>query len=764
MRSGARISVWVVVSVSGLLTAFVTASPTGTGWLDVGLLVAFGAGVAVAAAYAPAWIVVGVSVAALGLSLFESDAVVIGVLAVASVVADVAGRRPRRVRRPIKAGAGLLLAQGLLRLEGGAFTGDTALVTGLLVAALGLATFARLRRHQRRMVAVSALIVLGLTGVAAGATGLAVNSARGNVDGAVDAIEEGLDALRSANQEEAVEHFRAAAVRFADARGSLRQPWARGGRAVPAVAQNYDAVDTLTGIGEELARVAAETTASADLDSARLEDGTIDLAAIAALEAPLERSLGALRGAQQRTLEIEPTWLLSPLAEARLDLVERLSDAVPDAQNALAAARVAPGLFGGDEPRHYFVAVTTPAEARASGGFMGNFAELEASGGAMRMTDFGRVHELNEAGDRESRELVGAPDDYVARYGDLRIPEFWQDVTFSPDFPSVARVIEGLYPQSGGRQLDGVISIDPYGLAALLELTGPVEIAQREEPVTSENAADLLLRDQYVEFEGDQAERVDFLEATAFAVFDELTSGSLPGPGRIAEVLGPAVREGRIKLHSVHQAEQGFFQRVGLAGAYPPVRGHFVGVTNQNGSSSKIDAFLHRELRYEAAVNPASGRTDALVEVTLRNDAPPSGLPTYVLGGNVAPEGVNRTYLSVYSPLEFVGARLGDQELEMDEETELGRQVYSAYVDVPPQSSVTVRVRLTGRLPARVEGDTASVRVDVARQALVHPDEVEIDLRFPDEWRVRGGEGSRFTSRFTLEEHATRVVEVERES
>ena len=52
----------------------------------------------------------------------------------------------------------------------------------------------------------------------------------------------------------------------------------------------------------------------------------------------------------------------------------------------------------------------------------------------------------------------------------------WSNVTMSPHFPSTAAVMAELYPQSGGAAVDGVFAMDPYVLAALVELTGPIDV------------------------------------------------------------------------------------------------------------------------------------------------------------------------------------------------------------------------------------------------------------------------------------------------
>ena len=263
-------------------------------------------------------------------------------------------------------------------------------------------------------------------------------------------------------------------------------------------------------------------------------------------------------------------WLLGRVGAPLEELRQRVDHTLPQARGAELATQAVPALLGGDGARRYFVAIETPVEARASGGLVGNYAELTATDGRLALTKQGREADLNTAGNPSTR-VLHAPPDYVARYGLYRPELGWQSVTMSPDFPTVAGVMADLYPQSGGRPVDGVIAMDPTALAAVLQLTGPITVPQLPEPITATSAPDLLLRDQYIRFPN--AQRVEFLAAVTKAVFDKLVSADLPGPAELAHVLGPMARERHLQLWSDRPAEQRLFTEIGAAGALPPVKG-----------------------------------------------------------------------------------------------------------------------------------------------------------------------------------------------
>lgn len=726
-RSARVVDLVVVGALAGVAAGFADGSPTEIEGFDAFLRVVMVGAVAAVAGVARR---IAVTVAAVGafVATLGGDAFAVQTAGAVAVLAMVPGWRHGRWAAVARAGSAGLALNVLLRLDWSAFQGSTALVALGVVALLVWGWVATLPTKQRHRVWLGGAVLGGVVAVAALLAGGSAMSVRGELARAVDDVQAGVDALRNVDQQQAVERFDRAAERFDRAERRLTAWWTRPGLAVPVVSQNARAVEDLVAVGEDLARTAAATAQAADPNDATLSGGAVDVEAIRALEAPLADALAALDTADSSVRTVESPWLLPQVEREVAKLRDRVAEALPDTRNALAAARVAPGLLGGDGPRTYFVAFTTPAETRGNGGFIGNYGELRLDDGNLELSRFGRIAELNPRGE-ESRRLTG-PDDYVNRYGRFDVENFFQDVTFSPDFPSVGRVIEQLYPQATGQRLDGAISVDPVGLAALLELTGPVDIPQLDEPLTAENAAEILLRDQYLVFADDNPERIDFLETAAEAVFSRLTSGSLPGPGRIVDVLGPAVREGRLKLHSIHDEEQAFFESVGLADSWPAFSGDFVGVVSQNGSRSKIDVFLSRAVRYDAVVAPATGEVRAELEVEFRNDAPASGLPQYVIGGGVTDPGVNRMYVSIYTPLGFDRATFAGEEVLMESERELGRSVYSRYLEVPPGETRTLRVSLTGRIDALAGAPT--YRLVLGRQPVIEPDEFSVSVRTTD--------------------------------
>lgn len=707
-----------VVVAAAALGALVEVAPSGAASADRALAAATVAVVAGAGAAARRWTWFVVA----GGALVLADGRVATACGVTALALALASTAPVRPAPAVGAAVGGLAGLALLRATDLGFHGSSALATAVLVAPLLASGYRHASRRTRRRVrrAVPALAVL-LAVVAAGHL-LALARARPAAERGIELLEAGMDAARDGDDDLATERLAAAADAFEEAEGHLDAWYARAARAVPVLGHNATAVEAMASAAAAVARDGTEVAVDAEVDALTVQGGRLDLDRVRALREPLGGVAEVLAGAEADLGDAAGPWLVPPVAE-RLDRVrDEVAAARPDVRLAADATEVVPAMFGGDGEARWLVAFVTPVEARGGTGLVGNFAELTAVDGEVDMTRFGRAAELEQGGTPGPQRTLEGPGDYLERWARFAPAQTWRNVTMSPHFPSVGRVMAELYPQSGGRPVDGVVAVDPVGLAALLRFTGPIEVAGVPGPLTADDAAEFLLRDQYLVLE-DNDQRIDALEALAETTFERLTTGDLPGPRRVADVLGPVVEAGHIQAYAVDEDQQRFFERLGLDGGLRPVEGDSLAVVVNNAVGNKVDLFLQREVAYEVAWDPATGALEATATVTLTNDAPSAGLPDYVIGsalppGERPPAGTNRTYLSVYSPWELEGARLDGEPVELERQREAGRYTYSLYLDVPPEGGTrTVELDLAGALPPG-----AGYALDVASQPLVRPD------------------------------------------
>jgi hypothetical protein len=511
------------------------------------------------------------------------------------------------------------------------------------------------------------------------------------------------------------------------------------GLGVPVLGPHLSAARDLSELGLTLSGTGA-TVATAVTQGLSVTGGRVPVDEIARLAPDLARAAGDLRQAQRTTSGIQRSFLLPSLRARLVDLDARLEQAGGEAELAAQVAEVLPAILGGDGPRRYFLAIQNNAELRATGGFIGNFGELVAEDGRLRLERIGRVAELNQGG--PPVKDLQAPQDYLDRYSRFDVASTWQSVNLSPDLPSVGQVIQGLYPQSGGSPIDGVIVIDPIGLAGILQLIGPVDVEPWPEPITADNVVDVTLNQAYIDFDNND-DRIDFIGDVAEMAATVFTSADLGSPTRILKPLGQPARGGHLAAWFTRPEEQALADVLGIAGRVEPTEADSLLVVNQNAGAGKIDYYFRRRLDYDVQLRPDGdllGVTGRL-QIDMENQAPAEGLPRYIIGpfNDRFQAGENFSYFSLYSPLALTGATWDGAPIELDAEEELGRNVYSAFLSIPARSTRSLEVQLEGSVAPQGDG---WYELDLLHQPLLVGDDVTVSVEVVDGWRIVEAEGA----------------------
>jgi hypothetical protein len=555
------------------------------------------------------------------------------------------------------------------------------------------------RPLRRRVLRWSGLVALAglLLVLVAGVTGY---EARSPLRTALDTARSGLVAAEHGEQATAIADFRKSSSAFQSAESDLA--WARAAEVVPIVSQQIRAIRAATSIGESLAHAGLTTASTASVSDLKLVDGAFPIARLEQFRPVFTQDLNVLHAVSGKTSSFSSPWLVSAL-RTRLDTVDsRVKRATHDAQIGLLATKEVPGILGANGLKTYLVLVENPAESRGSGGVIGDYAEITADAGHLHLVKVGSVGELNRDGVKPKQRTLPAIPDFLDRYGAYYPQDHWENISMSPDFPTVAAVVEYLYPQSGGVKLNGVISVDPVAMAGFLKMVGPVTSKGLDEQVTQANVVSFLAHDEFVRFP-DNNLRVQFVEGLLKKVWHELTSRPLPALPKLAKDLEPAVKGGHLLMYSSSSGAESFFDQIHVSGAMPPVNGDFLGVVTQNSAGNKIDWYLRRTIDYDATLNLQWHTITATVTVKLDNTAPSSGQPPVVIDGAagvITKPGENLTWVNLYTPWQISGTpTLNGHPLVMESQYELGRQVYSAIVGIPAGSTDVLTVHLTGSWP-----------------------------------------------------------------
>ncbi|MDF2920093.1 MAG: hypothetical protein K0S70_4311, partial [Microbacterium sp.] len=342
---------------------------------------------------------------------------------------------------------------------------------------------------------------------------------------------------------------------------------------IPLVKDNTQAVQELTAMTRDLTGRALPPTvallSASDFSSLAVEGGGINLEPFRQAEGALPEITSAFTDAKVVTDGIDRTNLL-PIVTEPLDQVAQIVDQA--APSLTLVQKYLPSLLaaaGGDGPKTYLVVFQNNAEIRATGG--------NPAASSVMVVDNGRI-ELKEQSDsmafyaagQAGRSVLDLPESTLALYPDT-FTRYSQDYTFTPDFPTTARLFESLWKRTDGSQFDGVMSIDPVVLAHMLEVLGPVDLPTGEQ-ITSENAVKLLLSDAYQRFgdAGDNGRSSDeFFAMVSSTVFSRLAGGQW-NPIAMFDQLTRSAQEQRINLWFTDEQAQALVTEVGLDGGLRP--------------------------------------------------------------------------------------------------------------------------------------------------------------------------------------------------
>ena len=542
-----------------------------------------------------------------------------------------------------------------------------------------------------------------------------------------NAFVQGLASLKAYDLDSATKSFLEAERLAARAAKMLDSPFALPARFVPVVNDNVNAARALAAGAGLLAPAAVEAIGAADGfprgpsgPQLGFNQGRMDLSPWPNAEDRLRR---AAAGARLAVTEVSAAngILVPPLAQVRDNFLNEASRAVQTLEKAENAAGFIPYLFGADRPLTWFLAIQNPVELRATGGFLGAFGILRSEKGVLRLERF----ESNNALPVVSKAPPASPE-YVAHYDQFSARTTWSNVNMTPDFPTAAGVMAGMWESATGKHVDGVMAIDAVGLNHLLKLVGPVTVNPVGH-ISSENFLSLALNEAYIRFP-QKENRADFLLEVGREVWQRLLAGNFSDPRMLTDSLAETVTGKHLQIWSPEQQIR--IKALGLAGDLERSEdSDYLMVVGQNAAGNKVDYYARRQLSYQVDIsNPADVR--ARLQVQIRNGAPASGLPEYIIGPYLPsdPPGLNRTYTSIFlgPSTGVLDARVDGKSVPFESHAEKGLGVVSRYVEVMPGKSSVLALSLKGRLSR-----PGIYTLKVQRQPNLHPDDLEIDIALP---------------------------------
>lgn len=701
-------------------------SPVGIREADIFWAGALGALVGLVVPRAPLWIVTGAALSTLG---FAASTVAAALSTAVLFIAFFWRRKTRWSSSMLDASrksgsigqvlavlvaASLFTATLMLHDHGREFS--SAVLSGAIWTAMSAAVWIRLPKTTRRITA--GVTALASIAIAAAATGAAlqlqdVYKDAINVEGKVRTA---LQAARAVDVGTATQAIGEANRLVEGAEEITSAPLLTAWKYTPIVGPNLQVLGDGLSAATQLIRSTEEASDIAnDFDKIISDDG-LAFDEVERLAVAIDTALHDVQELRGTLRQERGVWVLQPVEDALREAADRTAPIEEFREISLAES--ARRLLGGDDPRTYLVLLANTAEARELGGFAGATAVITVDDGTISLDRADRPGELNDKATDPSVFASAPPQ----RFLEHRPWLYSQNYTAMIDFSTLADFLAALYPNMGGEEIDGVVYLDPSALSAILGLVGEVHLEAADLTVDSGSIAHLVNVAQYEQFD-EQSDRELFLSELIASTFDELLSAGADLQLDNLPALLEAVRQDRLLFVPFDDTEYELAQLMNLVGTIPEPEGQdFLAVSHLNGSPNKLDAYLHRSISYEVNIDPATGELDAIVEITLRNDAP-EGLSSYASGnaqGN--PHGTNRAVIVVHTPHDAVQWTGGDEPEFERSWNEFGWQRHEHVLLVPRGQERTVTLELEGRI------SPGEYRLDIGHQPLVNNDSLRLEI------------------------------------
>ena len=322
---------------------------------------------------------------------------------------------------------------------------------------------------------------------------------------------------------------------------------------------------------------------------------------------------------------------------------------------------VLPSILGiGGTPAHYLIEVLDSSELRPTGGFIGNYGIATLSGARLasaRITDTVLLdHPFKQAG-----HTIPYPS-WESWFSHYLASDSWslRDSNLSADFPISAQYGELNYRREGGTiPLQGVIAMTPALIQHALSITGPVQVPEYGETVTSQNLVALIHYHQLggsaagegssniPSPDGHSSERKRFTELLAehfLARVQQLPPTALP---KFFRVLVDSLRTKDLQIYFNNSSAERLLQLMHLDNTIQAPPGDHLFIVDANVSPDKANSFIVNTVHDQVTID---GHGNAVHHTTL--------VYAWTLPGRDYGQPLYRDYIRVYAP---PGSKLSEQ-------------------------------------------------------------------------------------------------------
>lgn len=333
----------------------------------------------------------------------------------------------------------------------------------------------------------------------------------------------------------------------------------------------------------------------------------------------------------------------------------------------------------------YLILFQNNTELRASGGFIGSFAEIETNNGLLAHTYFDtNIYKRDNAfiltnkidpPDPALNEIVGK-----GRWA-------MRDSNWAIDFPTAAQQVAWFYEQEGGQPVDGVVAINATVMSDILKIVGPIEMPEYNTTVTSENFLSMVqykIEKEYFQTQENKDENEPKTILKDMIPKLEAKLIEKKNYSKVIDLIRKELKEKQVQFYFYDGDKQKIVAENSWSGEVEQASGDYLNINNSNLTANKSSLNIKEDVKLNTSISD-SGNVINTLTITRTHS-----------GNGEWPDGENKNYMRILVPsgTKLISTKL-DEVGYLDQiniKKESGKTAFGLWMNIKPRSSRILKI------------------------------------------------------------------------
>jgi nucleoside-diphosphate-sugar epimerase len=297
----------------------------------------------------------------------------------------------------------------------------------------------------------------------------------------------------------------------------------------------------------------------------------------------------------------------------------------------------APRVLGADSSATYLLLFQNSSELRPTGGFIGSYGKLVLKSGRIDELLVDDVYNLDGILETKGIE-VEPPPPLKEHLGVSRL--LVRDANWDPDFPQTVEQIETLYNLAKEEQIDGVVAVDLTTIEKLLEVIGPVYLAQFNETITKDNFFEKTEFYSEADYYPGSPQKKTFLSLLAAKLLENMLRTEPANFSSLAQAAKILLEEKHILVSYPEGDLHNVLREKNWDGQLIAPRGDYLMVVDANLGATKANYYVKRSYNYAVKNIDRQGTLEGVLTLNYIHGA----------ASNSWPGGAYKNYVRIFVP------------------------------------------------------------------------------------------------------------------